>query len=117
MVMTAPPATATTARDLSSRFRIDGFTNDYSPDEIMFGFNTAANAPEEASDDSRWGVNNDITQVRLSWDTQYLYIAGEGRIWDNNLIMLFDSVPGRGLVSMTALNSWRRNFEIGRAHV
>lgn len=111
MVMTAPTATATTARDLSSRLRIDGFTNDYSPDETMFGFNTGANAPEEASDDSRWGVNNDITQVRLSWDAQYLYIAGEGRIWDNNLIMLFDSVPGRGLVSMTALNSWRRNFD------
>ena len=48
----AVPALATTARDLSSRLRIDGFTNDFAPDEIVFGFNPDANAPEEASDDS-----------------------------------------------------------------
>ena len=102
---------AVTARDLSSRIRIDGFTSDFQSDESMFGFNTAANAPEEAPDDSRWGVNEDINQIRVTWDSQYLYVAGEGRIWDNNMILLFDTVPGRGLTSMTQLNSWRRNFD------
>lgn len=102
---------AVTARDLSGRMRVDGFTTEWTDDEKVFGFNPEANAPEEATDDSRWGVNNDINQIRISWDAQYLYVAGEGRIWDNNMVLLFDTVPGRGLTSMTALNSWRRNFD------
>ena len=107
----AVAAHALTARDLSSRMRVDGFTTEFTEDEKVFGFNAAANAPEEATDDSRWGVNNDLSQIRVSWDAQFLYIAGEGRIWDNNMILLFDTVPGRGLTSMTALNSWKRNFD------
>ncbi len=105
------PAHATTARDLSSRMRIDGFTSEFADDEKVFGFNPAASAAEEASDDSRWGVNNDISQIRISWDARYLYLAGEAKIWDNNLILLIDSVPGRGLTTMTTLNSWKRNFD------
>ncbi|MEO5989128.1 MAG: hypothetical protein ABIU54_05235 [Candidatus Eisenbacteria bacterium] len=111
LLATAQSARALTARDLSSRMRVDGFTTDFTDDEKMFGYNAAANAPEEATDDSRWGVNNDLSQIRVSWDAQYLYIAAEGRIWDNNMVLLFDTVPGRGLTSMTALNSWKRNFD------
>lgn len=102
---------AVTARDLSARIRVDGFTTDYQTDEAMFGFNNAANAPEEAPDDSRWGVNEDVNQIRITWDAQFLYVAGEGRIWDNNMVLLFDTVPNRGLTSMTQLNSWKRNFD------
>ncbi len=106
----AAPAAAVTARDLSPRIRVDGFTNDFTDDEKIFGFNSAANAPEEATDDSRWGVNDDLNQIRITWDAENLYIAGEGRIWDNNMVLLLDTVAERGLASMTALNSWRRNF-------
>lgn len=111
VVLAHDVALATTARDLSARMRVDGFTSDFAGDEFVFGFNAAAGAPQEAPDDSRWGVNNDINQIRITWDAQYLYVAGEGRVWDNNMILLFDTVPGRGLTSMTQLNSWRRNFD------
>ena len=108
LLCSAETAPALTARDLSARMRVDGFTNDFTDDEKVFGYNSAANAPQEATDDSRWGVNNDLSQIRVSWDAQYLYVAGEGRIWDNNMVLLFDTVPGRGLTSMTALNSSRQ---------
>lgn len=110
ITLVAAPALAVTARDLSARMRVDGFTTDFTVDEVVFGFNEQTGAAEEASDDSRWGVNNDLSQIRITWDAQNLYLAGEGRIWDNNMVLLLDTVPGRGLESMTALNSWRRNF-------
>ena len=105
------PASAwcVTARDLSSRIRIDGFTNDFSDDEKIFGFNTAAGLPEEASDDSKWD-NNDINQIRITWDAKNLYLAGEGITYGNNMVLFIDSVPARGLQSMSNLNSWKRNF-------
>lgn len=110
ITLAAPPSFAVTARDLSARMRVDGFTTDFTSDEAIFGVDPATGAPEEAVDDSKWGVNNDLNQIRISWDAQYLYLAGEGRIWGNNLVLLLDTVPGRGLESMTSLNSWRRNF-------
>lgn len=106
----ASPAAATTARDLSARIRVDGSTAEYTDDEKMFGANPLTGALEEAVDDSKWGVNEDLNQIRVSWDAENLYLAGEGRIWDNNMILLIDSVPTRGLDKLTDLNSWRRNF-------
>jgi len=105
----AQPAAAATARDLSGRIRIDGFTSDYTDSEKIFGINPNGQ-PQEATDDSKWGVNNDINQIRITWDARYLYLAGEGKIWGNNMILFIDSVPGRGLARMDSLNSWRRNF-------
>lgn len=110
ITLAAPPSFAVTARDLSARMRVDGFTTDFTSDEAVFGVDSARALPEEAVDDSKWGVNNDLNQIRISWDAQYLYLAGEGRIWGNNMVLLLDTVPGRGLERMTSLNSWRRNF-------
>ena len=109
-VLLPPIASAATARDLAARMRIDGFATEWTDDEAMFGFNPTANALEEAVDDSKWGVSNDLNQIRITWDKDFLYLAGEGVIWNNNMILFIDAAPGRGLSSMTALNSWRRNF-------
>lgn len=104
----APPASARTARDLNARMRIDGYTTDFVPaDEDVFGL-TAAGVAEEARDDSKW-QNNEVYQIHVTWDAQNLYVAVDGKIWGNNMVLLFDSMPNRGLSSMTALNSWRRN--------
>jgi hypothetical protein len=111
LALAATTAGAISARDLSGRIRIDGFTGDFAADEAVFGFNPASSSLEEATDDSRWGVNNDLNQIRVTWDSQYLYLGVEGRIWDNNMVLLLDTVPGRGISSMTQLNSWRRNFD------
>jgi hypothetical protein len=105
----ATPANATTARDLSARMRVDGYTNDFAADEKVFGTDPRSGLPQESSTDSPW-ANNDLTQIRVTWDAQYLYVAVEGKIWGNNAILLIDAVPGRGLEDMTNLNSWRRNI-------
>jgi hypothetical protein len=106
---TAVSAYAVTARDLSGRIRVDGFTSDFQPDESVFGRN-ADGTLQEAPDDSKWGVNNDVNQIRITWDARFLYLAGEGRIWGNNMILFIDSIRDRGLARMDSLNSWRRNF-------
>lgn len=111
LLAAAPAAVlATTARDLSGRIQIDGFTDEFTPDEVLFGFNEQFEEPEESASDSKWGENNDLNQIRITWDQKFLYLAGEGRIWDNNMILFIDSTPGLGLGAMDSLNSWRRNF-------
>jgi hypothetical protein len=103
-------ARATTARDLSQAITIDGFTADWADDERLFGYNATVKMLEEPTDDSKWGVNNDITQVRVTWDAHNLYLAGEAKIWGNNLVIWVDAIPGRGMFTMSGLNSWSRNF-------
>ncbi len=101
---------ARTARDLSARMRIDGYTTEFiAGDEDVFGTDPQRGILQEPRDDSKW-QNNEVYQVRVTWDAQYLYIATEGKIWGNNMILIMDTVPNRGLGSMTSLNSWRRNF-------
>jgi len=108
LALPAFPAQARTARDLSGRMRIDGYSGEFIPgDEDVFGYNSKG-VFEEPSDDSKW-QNNEVYQIHLTWDAQYLYAAVDGKIWGNNMVLLFDTVPNRGLASMTSLNSWRRN--------
>jgi hypothetical protein len=111
------PSWATTGRDLSQRILIDGFTSDWEADESLFGYNSALRMLEEPTDDSKWGVNNDISQVRVTWDADSLYLAGDAKTWGNNLIILLDVLPGRGMVTMSGLNSWSRNFTFDTSDV
>jgi len=107
-LIAAVPAGAVTDRDLGLRMVSDGFTQDFTPDEAVFGSNPAGGA-QEPTNDSRWGVNNDVHQIRITWDHRFLYVAVEGIVWDNNMLLWLDTVEGVGLESMVDLNSWRRN--------
>ena len=108
-VSSSCPAFARTARDLSARMRIDGYTSEFvADDEIVFGVDTLRALPQELSDDSKW-QNNELDQIHLTWDAHYLYAAVDGKIWGNNVVLFFDTVPDSGLASMASLNSWRRN--------
>jgi hypothetical protein len=109
-LLLAPPSWAATGRDLSQRIRIDGFTADWGADEQLFGYNATLKMLEEPTDDSKWGTNNDLGQVRVTWDADSLYLAGEAKIWGNNLVIWVDAIPGRGMTTMSGLNSWSRNF-------
>ena len=105
-------APATTAMDLSGRILIDGITDEWQPDESVFQMNTSnpgEPVPEESISDSEWGFFNDLNQIRITWDADFLYVAVDAIIWNNNVILLFDTEPG-GMTEMTNLNSWRRNF-------
>ncbi|MFH1681156.1 MAG: hypothetical protein ABIH26_10990 [Candidatus Eisenbacteria bacterium] len=111
------PALATTGTDLSNRITIDGYSDDFTEDEVVFidtlidvnGDGIPEVVAQERNNDSKWGFNNDINQIKITWDNDNLYIAVDGISWDNNIILLFDYLPG-GLEKMTELNSWRRNF-------
>jgi hypothetical protein len=111
------PALATTGADLTNRIAIDGYSNDFEADEVVFvdtlidvnGDGVLEVVAQERDNDSKWGFNNDINQIKVTWDSDNLYVAVDGIAWDNNIILLFDYRPG-GLDKMTELNSWRRNF-------
>ncbi len=106
----APAAHAKTARDLSARMRIDGYTNEFIlGDEDVFGYNSSG-VFQEPRDDSKWGYSEELLQIRVTWDAQYLYFAVEGVCWDNNIILFLDTLPNRGMSDMSNLNSWKRNF-------
>ena len=103
------PALAATAPSLAGRIVIDGFPTEYAADEALFG-TAPGGGPEEPDTDSAWGPDNDINQVHVTWDRDSIYVSGEGVTWGNNMMILFDVVPDRGMSAMTELNSWRRNF-------
>ncbi len=117
LLLLASPSPAETARDLSARIRIDGFANEWTAGERLFELNRDLNLPEEATDDSKWGPNNDINQVRVTWDAHNLYVAGEGKTWGNNMVLFIDAIPGRGMYTMSGLNSWSRNFTFDTSRV
>jgi hypothetical protein len=117
VALTPTTVGAVTARDLSGRIRVDGYTNDFEADEVLFGFNEARQLPEEPATDSKWGPDNDINQIRVTWDKDSLYLAAEGVISGNNLVVLLDVLPDQGLVTMRNLNSWSRNFSFDVAAI
>lgn len=104
------PSFSATARNLGSTIQIDGYANEYAPDDSVFVLNELTLTLEEPWDDSKWGVNNDINQIFVTWDAKYLYLAATGITWNNNMVLLIDSTPGRGLPSMLEINSWMRKF-------
>jgi hypothetical protein len=100
---------AATQVDLSNRIVIDGLTDEWDADESLFQTNPETGGLEESISDSEWGFNNDLNQIRLTWDARFLYVGVDAIIWGNNVIVLFDFRDG-GMEEMTNLNSWRRNF-------
>ncbi|MBU2690118.1 MAG: hypothetical protein KJ970_04260 [Candidatus Eisenbacteria bacterium] len=96
---------------------IDGFSTEFTEGESVFGINPDLLVAEESTNDSKWGAFNDINQIKVTWDAQNLYVAVDGFIFDNNVILLLDvtdrdpeTEADNGLTGMTELNSWRRNF-------
>ncbi|GJM45549.1 MAG: hypothetical protein DHS20C21_23910 [Gemmatimonadota bacterium] len=105
-------ADARTAGRLANRIVVDGITDEWEPDESLFQLNVSDPGNpvlEESLSDSKWGFQNDINQVRVTWDADFLYVAVDAIIFDNNVILLFDYRPG-GMVAMTDISAWRRNF-------
>jgi hypothetical protein len=96
------PAFATTVanRDIL----IDGDSSDFAEDETLLG------AGEELNFDSRWGENNDVNQIKLSWDLENLYVAVDGRCWGNNIILFLDTDPLGGIPDQGKVNAWNRKF-------
>ncbi len=99
---------AVTAADLSGRIIIDGYSSDFTTDEYVLSDSTGI--PLEYPNDSRWGENNDIRQIRVTWDQTYLYVAVDATSWDNNVILFIDVYDDYGIDDMEELNTWNREF-------
>jgi hypothetical protein len=130
VALAARPAAAAPQSDLTERIAIDGFSADFDSTETLFGINdefvkngqrcVPGGAPpcplEEATSDSQWGFFNDVNQIHVTWDAEFLYVAVDGITWNNNLMLFFDvtrqnrSDLGPGLPNMVNVNSWRRNI-------
>ncbi len=82
---------ATTSPDLRSRIIIDGRTQDFEPDEWVLD---AASVFPERNDDSRWGSDNDIHGLAVTWDLNGVYLAVPGRFAGSRLLLLIDSDCG-----------------------
>ncbi len=118
---------AGTAIDLSGRIQVDGFTSDYLPDETLFQRVVTSigelGGPEESTIDSRWGRFDDLNNIRVTWDANFVYVAVEGYIFDNNVMIFFDTLPSPdgqapGWSDMSSIvGGWRRavSFDNGLA--
>jgi len=102
------PAHATTANSQSGRVVIDGALNDYTADEWVLDSGTN---PRETSSDSRWGSDNDISRVALTWDRDFLYIGIEARTFDS-FLELFISNRAGGLSTLEETGEFRRAIQL-----
>jgi hypothetical protein len=97
--------------DLSERIVIDGFSGEFDPDEHLFQPRPGGGL-EERTTDSQWGQFNDINQIKLTWDANFVYVAVDGYIFDNNAMIFFDTLEpegaNQGLEGLSQVNSWRR---------
>ena len=101
---------ATTAPDLSTRIRIDGNLDEYEPDEWVLDANTSF---REAPGDSRWGTDNDISRIAVTWDLNYLYIAVETNNY-SSILMTFLEHENGGIADLVGAAALRRNIVFSR---
>ncbi|MCD4817521.1 MAG: hypothetical protein K8S23_02390 [Candidatus Cloacimonetes bacterium] len=97
-----------TAPNLSSRIEIDGYSDEFINDEVML-VDSLGNTLE-SDNDSYWGEHNDIKQIKITWDQDFLYLAVDACSWDNNVILFIDIYDDYGIEDMTSLNAWARKF-------
>ncbi len=81
-----------TESDKSYKISIDGKTSDYDQESesLMRSGTTAL----ESSFDSYWGEQNELTDIKCTWDSNYLYVAINGVINGNNFMVFLDCVHG-----------------------
>ena len=73
---------------------LDGRPTEYDGEDLRSSF-AGSNA---------WGTNNVITNLYVTWDETYLYIALQGWEEDNKLAVLLDVDPGYGTGATTTTN-------------
>jgi hypothetical protein len=99
-----PALHAESGADLSARVAVDGRLDEYTADEWVLD---PDRAPFERTGDSRWGTDNDIRRVAVTWDHARLYVAVECATFDAGVLLLLDHATG-GIDDMRALTNLRR---------
>jgi hypothetical protein len=102
-----PPCRATTAVSLSDRIAIDGDLSDWAADEWVLDENSTV---PEGGGDSRWGVNEEILRVGITWDATFLYLAVEFRAENGSLLAALGYAPG-GWATLDGAGTFRRAID------
>ncbi len=97
---------STTSNDLRSRILVDGRILEYDLDEWILDATTEF---PEGKEDSRWGADNDIHGIALTWDVYNLYIAVPCVAFNSTLMLVIDSECG-GVGSLDDVEAFRRNI-------
>ncbi|NIM18991.1 MAG: hypothetical protein GTO51_01240 [Candidatus Latescibacteria bacterium] len=97
---------STTSDDLRSRIEIDGRASEYEPDEWVLDPTT--NFPERKGD-SRWGRDNDIISIALTWDFHNVYIVIPC-VASNSTLMIFIDTDCGGPKGLEQAEFFRRNI-------
>ncbi|MCK5439617.1 MAG: hypothetical protein KAI97_06720, partial [Gemmatimonadetes bacterium] len=82
-------AAAITDADLRSRIIIDGNPSDFTLDEWVLDPSTAV---AERPRDSRWGTDNDLRGIALTWDNWNLYLAVPATTVNSDLMLFIDTM-------------------------
>ena len=77
-----------TSEDLTDRIIIDGLSDEFTLDEQIM-IDSLGNLLESPAD-SYWGEYNDVKQMKITWDSSYLYLAVDACSWDNNVMLFID---------------------------
>jgi len=86
---------------------LDGDSSDFGEDEKLF------RPGEELAFDSRWDnpENNDVNQIRATWNADTLYVAVDGRCWGNNIMLFLDTDPSGGIPDQERMTTgWQRKL-------
>lgn len=102
------PCGATTAASLSGRISIDGDLSDWQGDEWVLS--DTSNTHFEGDGDSRWGANEEIVRLAVTWDARYLYLAVEFRATEGALLAALGYAPG-GLSTLDGAGNFRRAID------
>jgi hypothetical protein len=101
---------AVTAPDLSSRIRIDGNLDEYESDEwILDAYTPFAESPV----DSRWGSDNDVSRIAVTWDHNFLYVGVEAVASGSALMVVVEHTVG-GVSDLIGAGELRRNVIFSR---
>ena len=103
-----PDAAATTAGSLSDRIFLDGRLDDYAADEWILDASTAF---PERGDDSRWGIDNDVARVAVTWDAARLYLAVDFTAASSGILVMIANGPG-GITTLDATGEFRRAIDL-----
>lgn len=100
---------STTASDLRARIINDGRAIEYEPDEWVLDASTTFS---ERPNDSRWGIDNDIREIAVTWDNYNLYIAIRATTRATHLMLFIDSACD-GVTDLKDHPAFRRNIQFG----
>ncbi len=97
------------------KFRIDGYLTDWSGDENLTKID---DSPEDSAGDRKNVVENELYELYITWDANYLYLGYEYRtgvwgdsVYDNGTMVFIDTGTENGTNTMKNMNVWPRKIE------